>query len=79
MTFSAHAHRGKRDSRTRGAWQVNCYTFRSMAQAEERAPVRVDRELFEQLAPGLRKRIFGYTRDWHSTEDLLQDLEQALR
>jgi RNA polymerase sigma-70 factor (ECF subfamily) len=44
-----------------------------MAQAEERAPVRVDRELFEQLAPGLRKRIYGYTGDWHSTEDLLQE------
>ena len=44
-----------------------------MAQTEERTPVRVDRELFEQLAPGLRKRIFGYTRDWHATEDLLQE------
>lgn len=39
----------------------------------ERTAARVDRALFEQLAPGLRKRIFGYTRDWHATEDLLQE------
>ena len=33
----------------------------------------IDRALFDRLAPRLRKLIFGYTRDWHAAEDLLQE------
>ncbi len=31
------------------------------------------RAMVDQLAPALRKLIFGFTRDWHATEDLLQE------
>lgn len=36
-------------------------------------PQPVDQALFDRLAPALRKLIFGFTREWHATEDLLQE------
>lgn len=36
-------------------------------------PQPVDQALFDRLAPPLRKLIFGFTREWHATEDLLQE------